>query len=440
MNRIVVFFVIVCLSTALFAQEKKFDSPYKYWVVKPVNSQNKYNKTAESTIVSTLTRNGYPVPSSNKIFADETVNQCQVVTVTYEVENISETGANLKTDIKFVDCNSNTLCSKKDLRSFTFLTEKNLSKAIEEVTNTFPSFENIPVDESFKQAVESEGKPVIKPVIAEVSKPIPVEVSKIPAKDPVDVNIPVSSISNDKCFALVVGNENYLNEITVPFAKNDASVFAEYCKKTMGLPGTNIHLLINASYGQMLGEIKWLTDITKVFNGEAKIIFYYAGHGMPDEKSKSAYLLPVDGTSSITATALKEDDLYVRLTENPTKMVSVFLDACFSGGARDGMLIQGRGVKIRAQEEPLHGNLLVFSATSNDETAFPLKDKNHGLFTYYLLKQLQSTQGNITFEELTSNVIGNVRQQSVLINNKIQNPKVRVSQSLNDKWSKLKLK
>ena len=439
MNQFLTLFLALFLPfSAVNAQDKKFVAPYKYWILKPQNSQNKYNKIAESSITNSLTRNGYPAPSTSKIFTDETVNQCQIITVVYDVENISETGANLKTEIKFVDCNYNTLLTKKDLRSFTFLTEKNVILTVESVCNNFPSFENIPIADN--------PSPTITPAqvqtqnTAEVVKPKPAEAPKPKAIDPVDTDIPLSNVTNNKSFALIVGNENYLNEIVVPFAKNDASVFADYCKKTLGMPGSNIHLLTNATYGQMLGEIKWLTDITKVFNGEARIIFYYAGHGMPDEKTKSAYLLPVDGNSTIPATALKVDDLYARLIENPSKMVTVYLDACFSGGSREGSLIDGRGVKIRTQEEMLHGNLLVFSATSGDETAFPLKDKNHGLFTYYLLKQLQTTKGNATFEELTNGVAENVRQQSVLMNNKIQNPKVRVSNSLNGNWGKITVK
>jgi uncharacterized protein (TIGR02145 family) len=258
-------------------------------------------------------------------------------------------------------------------------------------------------------------------------------------KDPVDVNIPVNQTVNGSTFALVIGNENYKNEIKVPFAKNDASIFSEYCKKALGIPVQNIRLLIDGTYGQILGEINWLKDVLNAYNGEAKAIVYYAGHGMPSEKDKSAFILPVDGNSTITQTALKLDDMYASLTASPSKSVTVFLDACFSGSAREGSLIEGRGVRMPPKENLLTGNLVVFSATSYDETALPLRDNAHGLFTYYILRKLQESRGKTTMLELSNYVIDNVKKSSVVINNKAQNPKIVASPLLQDKWQTISL-
>jgi hypothetical protein len=261
-------------------------------------------------------------------------------------------------------------------------------------------------------------------------------------RDSVDFYIPDSApnVVNDMSFVLAIGNENYKNEINVPFAKNDASVFAEYCKKTLRIPQNNVRLLINGTYGQMLGEIKWINDVIKAYNGEARVIIYYAGHGIPDEKDKSAFLLPTDGSSNIPQTALRLDDLYAGFTNFPSKSVSVFLDACFSGGAREGSLAEGRGVKVRPKENILPGNLLVFSATSADETALPVKERAHGLFTYYILKKLQDSKGEVYMSDLVYFVTDNVGKQSIVVNNKSQNPKIYVSPSIQDSWQKLKLK
>ena len=65
------------------------------------------------------------------------------------------------------------------------------------------------------------------------------------------------------------------------------------------------------------------------------------------------------------------------------------MDACFSGAQRgEGMLISARGIALKTKQEIPQGNLIVFSAASDDQTAFPYKEKGHGLFTYYLLKKL----------------------------------------------------
>ncbi len=265
--------------------------------------------------------------------------------------------------------------------------------------------------------------------------------SVVYGRDPVDSEIPnsVTAKENKMTFALIIGNEDYKNEIKVPFAKNDATIFNEYCKKTLGIPQGNIRLLLNGTYGQMLGEVKWIKDVIKAYNGEAHVIFYYAGHGMPDEKDKTAYMLPADGNSTISQTALKLDDLYADLALNPSKSVTVFLDACFSGAAREGSLSKGRGVRIAPNENTLTGNIIVFTATSADETALPYTDKGHGLFTYFILKKLQETRGDVSMSDLSLYVIDNVTKQSVVVNNKIQNPKINVSPSIQDKWQNLKL-
>ncbi|MCK4665058.1 MAG: caspase family protein [Bacteroidales bacterium] len=255
----------------------------------------------------------------------------------------------------------------------------------------------------------------------------------------VDINIPYTNIKNDKTFAVIIGNENYKNEIQVKYAINDAKTFKDYVVKTLGVPEKQVHYSINATYGTILGEIEWLNNISKGFKGEAKILFYYAGHGMPDQSSKSAYLLPVDGMASNSATAIKIDDLYSKLTEYSSISVTVFLDACFSGGSRDGMLASGRGVKIKPEENTLKGNLVVFTAVSGDQTAHPYKEKQHGLFTYYLLKKLQETKGNVDYKTLSNYISTKVNQQSI-INNKEQTPKVNVSNNIQYTWENWTLK
>jgi hypothetical protein len=255
----------------------------------------------------------------------------------------------------------------------------------------------------------------------------------------IDVNIPVTYQRNENTFGVIIGNEDYTNEIRVKYAKNDAKTFYEYSLKTLGIPKENIHYAENATFGKMLGEIDWLRSIAKAFGGKAKLIFYYAGHGMPDESSKSAYLLPVDGEASSLRTAVKVEELYASLSEYPVQQATVFLDACFSGAARDGMLASGRGVRIMPKADSPKGNLVIFTAVSGDETAHPYDEKQHGLFSYYLIKKLQETKGDISFQELSKFIATKVNQQSV-VSGKEQNPTVNVSPSVQATWGGWKLK
>ncbi len=269
--------------------------------------------------------------------------------------------------------------------------------------------------------------------------PVQANVSSAPHAD-VDLNIPVTSNVNDKTFVLIIGNEQYANEIRVSYATNDASVFKEYAEKTLGIPAQNIHYLENGTYGQMLNEIDWLTNLIKVFNGEAKAIVYYAGHGMPDVETRTALLLPVDGVSTNPSTAVKLEYLYSKLGAFPAQSVTIFLDACFSGDSRNAALFAGRGVRVRPRADSISGNLVVFTATSADETAFPLKDKEHGLFTYFLLKELQATRGDVTLKDLGAYITKNVSQQSAIVNSKPQTPQVIVGSGAENSWERWTLR
>lgn len=254
-------------------------------------------------------------------------------------------------------------------------------------------------------------------------------------KSDVDLSIPESHLVNSNTFAVIIANENYQRVSHVEFAANDGNTFKEYCSKTLGLPEKNIRLVQDATLVNMWEQVDWLTDIAKAYNGDAKIIFYYAGHGIPDESSKDAYLLPVDGNGSNVSTGYKLSSLYARLAENPTKSTLVLLDACFSGAERSGeMMVAARGVAIKAKPAAPKGNMIVISAAQGDETAYPYKEKGHGLFTYFLCKKLQDTGGKVTLGDLSSYITENVSKHSIIENSKSQTPTVNVSGSIVEDW------
>ena len=117
------------------------------------------------------------------------------------------------------------------------------------------------------------------------------------------------------------------------------------------------------------------------------------------------------------------------------------MDACFSGSQRgEGKLASARGVVLKAKAEVPQGNMVVFSAATGDETAYPYQEKGHGMFTYFLLKKLQESKGDCTLQELGEYIQTNVKQQSVIINRKSQTPTVVPSIGIGDSWRTMKLK
>lgn len=249
----------------------------------------------------------------------------------------------------------------------------------------------------------------------------------------VDTRIGVNEQDNPNMFVLVISNENYKYEQPVPYALNDGIIFKLYCEKTLGIPQKNIHYVGDATLNDMRMQLMWLEKVMKAYSGEARAIIYYSGHGMPIEDGKHAYLLPVDGNSQLSGSGLSTQQLYKQLGAMPSAGTIVLLDACFSGAQRDGkMLSSSRGVAIKAKEEPVSGNLVVFSAAQGDETAYPYKEYHHGLFTFFLLSALQEKGGLILLGDLYDYVTKQVSRTSIVENGKSQTPSVTASLSSPD--------
>lgn len=266
--------------------------------------------------------------------------------------------------------------------------------------------------------------------------------NKIKLEKPVvDRKIPTTDKVNENTFAVIIGNEKYDNEAGVPYAENDAQIFKEYVQKTLGVPEKQIKFSVNATLNNIRRSVRWLSQAMEVCNGNGRVIFYYAGHGIPDEASKSAYLLPTDGFGSDVATAYSLQSLYEELGKMQAERITVFLDACFSGSKREeGMLASARGVAIKAKQQAPEGNMVVFTAAQGEETAYPYKEMQHGMFTYYLLKKLQDTNGDATLGELEDYLVKEVKRQSFVENDKMQTPSVNASAAMQKNWKSMTLK
>lgn len=256
----------------------------------------------------------------------------------------------------------------------------------------------------------------------------------------IDKNIPQTASLQANTFVIAIGNENYSLVPKVAFANNDMNIFAQYCQKTLGIPMQNIRKYKDATFGSMLSALNDIKDIADAYNGDMNVIFYYAGHGIPNEKDQTAYLLPTDADGKSTEVCFPLARLYKELGELNAKSVIVFMDACFSGAQRgNGMLASARGVAIKAKEQKPMGKLVVLTAASGEETAYPFKEKGHGLFTYFLLKKLNETKGECSLGELSDYITTNVKRQSIVINRKPQTPAIIFSDSVKDEWMNYKL-
>lgn len=253
----------------------------------------------------------------------------------------------------------------------------------------------------------------------------------------VDVSIPKGDMERPNTFALVIANENYRRVASVPYAINDGTAIQNYLKTTLGVPEKNIFYVEDASLNDINYNLRKISEICEAYKGDASVIVYYAGHGVPDDNTKDAYLLPVDGyAESPSSSGLSLSSLTEKLAELPTQSSVLFLDACFSGGERSSngtdMLVSARGVRIKPKKNVVSGNLVVMSATQGEESAQPYEEKQHGMFTYFLLKKLRDSKGKVTFGELADYITDNVERTSV-VNGRKQTPTINASAG-NQTW------
>lgn len=281
----------------------------------------------------------------------------------------------------------------------------------------------------------------------------------------VDFNIPVNEPnSNSHTFALIIANEDYNTLPNVPFAHNDGDIIQQYCIKTLGIPQRHIKMLENADAATIKSQgIAWLKDITVALKGDANIIVYYAGHGISGT-DRRPYLIPLGVNYSDIKSMRKKNigDEAIQLSKKETKKLlsqciavdtlatwfskmqyknlTLILDASFNGVQRNGqpMLDLGKADK-KSRGMRLRSNIVVWMAADTDKNAYAYDDQHHGFLTYFMLKELKRTQGDITYLDLYNSIEQALSYESSL-QGKLQQPVILAGGKIKETWGENRLR
>lgn len=281
-----------------------------------------------------------------------------------------------------------------------------------------------------------------KDEVSSVKPSAPKITSITPGTSDIDMNIPRSSMSRENTFCLIVANEKYANQDTpnVKYAAQDGKTFEEYCLRTLGLPRENIRFAVNAKYLEMKEMLKWFGEVADVYGKDANFIVYYAGHGVPDEKG-NCKLIPADVSINDVNNGYSLKEIYTSLGKLPLNSALVLIDACFSGNDRQNVAALDethRGIAPVVKQEAVTGNVVVLTAASGTETALAYEEQAHGLFSYFVMKKLQDTKGEVSYGELYDYVKKNVMRKSIVAKGKKQTPCVTVSPKMLNTWKNIK--
>jgi hypothetical protein len=227
--------------------------------------------------------------------------------------------------------------------------------------------------------------------------------------------------SNENALALIIGVADYQRTpAKAAYADKDAQTFYDYAMLKLGISAGSIKELVNtdANEAELRLAVKdWIARSTK--HGQSDIYIFFAGHGLASDDGEKMYLLPVDGEPRLLDdTAISRERLFADISAANPRSVTVFLDTCYSGTTRGtDMLIASRPIAIRALEQSIPDNFTVMTAAAGDQTAKPLEEAKHGMFSYFLMKGMEGEadadkNNEITAGELHSYVQTNVIQQS----------------------------
>jgi tetratricopeptide (TPR) repeat protein len=212
-----------------------------------------------------------------------------------------------------------------------------------------------------------------------------------------------ATYKDEKRYALVIGNSNYMKEIGVlKNPLNDATDVATELRKSE----FEVQLVTNATYVQMREAMrKFHEKLTAGPVDKTVGLFYYAGHGVAYQDEN--YLVPIDADVKF------EDDItrmcfpvqrmvLANMERSNSRMNIVILDACRNNPfpATSRSVSAGLGEMKRAR-----GSFIAY-ATSPGSVASDGSGRN-GLYTQELLKALKKPGLSIeqVFKEVRMNVL-----------------------------------
>ena len=251
------------------------------------------------------------------------------------------------------------------------------------------------------------------------SKKVDISIKKV---SEMDLSQSKSKPIKQQKITLIIGNENYASTLNVPYALNDTKAFKQYSTKFLGVAENNLIYLKNATSIEIQRAVKQVNELQKLLKDSSEVIVYYSGHGLASYAGK-LQLVPVDVSPIDLIGSIDLFNMCNQLNLTRTKQISVFIDACFSGESRTENIIASRGITVVAKYSSLPNNCIVLSAASLNQKAYPYTSKKHGAFTYFLLKELKSSQGEITMKYLHKNIERNLSNWSVK-NGQMQTSKI----------------
>lgn len=205
--------------------------------------------------------------------------------------------------------------------------------------------------------------------------------------------LPVPNVSarRENSGAIVVGIGAYGAGIgALKYAAKDAGLAAKYLNGVLGIPESNIKVILDdkATKSRIEATIGQMAE-----KGLDFIALYYSGHGIPDpenQRTGDPYIVPFDADLELGSRTLIRLNEMVSALEHKTKDVLVLLDACFSGNIESApkayaMAQKGLGIAPKFAQE----KAVIMAGSSATQPSLEFNMAGHGYFSYYFMLGLK---------------------------------------------------
>lgn len=205
---------------------------------------------------------------------------------------------------------------------------------------------------------------------------------------PLGVDLPPRPGGGRRLTVIAVGVDNYRHAAfsKLGFAASDARRFAATIAEGSPLYREireDILIDADASPQALSGAVaKALADA----GPETDVMLFFAGHGVQDAAGRLYLALAASDPADLAGTAVAWDDLSARLTAARAR-VSIFLDACHSGLAGQGMFATNDAA-VDALLTANASGIAVFAASKGRELSLETASAGGGVFTSALTRVL----------------------------------------------------
>ena len=219
--------------------------------------------------------------------------------------------------------------------------------------------------------------------------------------------------TDEKYYALIIGNNDYEKLEDLDNAVNDATDLEQVLREKYGFETT---LLTDKKFDKTLNAI---INFTKNRNKQDNILIFYAGHGQLEKKQKRGYWLPTDAGVTQDSKWISNTNIKDLIGESDAKHILLIVDSCFSGSLMRGSGKDKSVEKLTAtsiKRLQVKKTRLVITSGGNEEVVDGIGGSKNSVFAEPLIRALKENTNVIRSIELFQTV------QNYVINNANQTP------------------